>query len=213
MLIEIMRNINNFFSIDDGESGELEIKSGSIAVTRKYIVGGFVAISGSFLNDGIKRVESFEDGVISFTIRSEDYPAWVRPDGTVGLYDLGARVTHNGERWVSLVPNNSWEPGTTGTAGVWERIHDSPEEHSTVDETFTGTIYGLRVPPDFLRLADKITDFATSKEGVASNIVSASFGIQSFSFGTDANGNRAGWEIVFAKRLNQYRRYTPDIRM
>lgn len=208
MLIEIMRHIKNFFSIGC-ETGDFEIKSGSIAVENEYVVGQFVAISGSFLNDGVKRVESFEDGVISFTIRSEEYPQWVQPAGAHDAFKIGDRVTHNGERWISLINANVYVPGSD--ARWWERLHDSPEEHSTVDETFTGTIYSLRVPPDFLRLADEIGTFTDSRDGQASNITSASFGIQSYSWATDANGLRAGWETVFSKRLNQYRRYTKDI--
>lgn len=81
----------------------------------------------------------------------------------------------------------------------------------SMDESFSGTIYGLGIPSAFIQLVDEIELFSNSAEGQASNITSASFGIQSYSWATDANGNRAGWETVFAKRLNQYRRMTADI--
>lgn len=37
-------------------------------------------------------------------------------------YDQGATVTHNGKTWESLVPNNVWEPGSTGTETVWKEV-------------------------------------------------------------------------------------------
>ena len=43
-----------------------------------------------------------------------EYPPW-----TPGSWDLGAIVTHNGKTWESMVPNNTWEPGS---AGVYESI-------------------------------------------------------------------------------------------
>lgn len=34
-------------------------------------------------------------------------------------YDVDAEVTHDGKTWVSLVPDNVWEPGAPGTETVW----------------------------------------------------------------------------------------------
>lgn len=89
------------------------------------------------------------------------------------------------------------------------------EEHDSNDkiwgETFSGTIYSLHVPEGFIQLVDRIKAFAESKEGQSSNIVNASFGIQSQSFGTDQNGVRAGWKTVFRNELHAYRRMFDDI--
>ena len=43
---------------------------------------------------------------------------WEQPDST-NPYAKGDRVTHNGRTWESLVDNNVWEPGATGTASLW----------------------------------------------------------------------------------------------
>lgn len=48
-------------------------------------------------------------------------PAWVQPDSTNG-YSQGAVVAHGGKVWRSLVDNNVWEPGVTGTEGVWQEV-------------------------------------------------------------------------------------------
>lgn len=48
-------------------------------------------------------------------------PEWEQPDSTNG-YMTGDKVTHNGVTYESLVDNNVWEPGATGTEGLWKVI-------------------------------------------------------------------------------------------
>lgn len=48
-------------------------------------------------------------------------PEWEQPDSTNG-YSIGDKVTHNGKTWESLVNNNVWEPGATGTESLWKDI-------------------------------------------------------------------------------------------
>ena len=43
---------------------------------------------------------------------------WVQPDST-NPYQTGDKVTHNGKTYESLVDNNVWEPGVTGTESLW----------------------------------------------------------------------------------------------
>ena len=48
-------------------------------------------------------------------------PEWEQPDST-NPYKKGDKVTHNGKTWISLVDNNTWEPGVVGTEGVWSEV-------------------------------------------------------------------------------------------
>jgi len=48
-------------------------------------------------------------------------PEWVQPDST-NPYMTGDKVTHNGSTWESLVDNNVWEPGATGTETLWKEV-------------------------------------------------------------------------------------------
>lgn len=48
-------------------------------------------------------------------------PEWEQPDST-NPYMKGDKVKHNGKVWVSLVDNNVWEPGVTGTAALWQEV-------------------------------------------------------------------------------------------
>lgn len=44
----------------------------------------------------------------------EEWPEWVQPTGSHDAYAKDAKVTHNGERWISDVDSNVWEPGVYG---------------------------------------------------------------------------------------------------
>ena len=46
---------------------------------------------------------------------------WVQPDSTNG-YSVGDKVLHNGIIYESLVDNNVWEPGATGTETCWKAV-------------------------------------------------------------------------------------------
>lgn len=48
-------------------------------------------------------------------------PEWEQPDST-NPYAKGDKVKHNGKTWVSLIDNNVWEPGATGTAALWQEV-------------------------------------------------------------------------------------------
>lgn len=207
MLLEVMRECKNFF-VRTEEPGEFVVHDGEIEVNGDYLPGQFVLITGSILNDGVYRVEVVEDGRISFIAPPDGYPAWVAPVGTTGLYHYGDRVTHNAQRWVSVIDSNSWEPGAIGTANLWQQIHDAPEEHLTTNEEFHGTIYGLAVPPDFLNIVDQIIEF--QKQPI-SNIVSESFGVYSETKATDVQGQVATWVNAFRSKLNKFRKMYSEV--
>lgn len=48
---------------------------------------------------------------------------WEQPDSTNG-YMTCNKVTHNGVVYESLVDNNVWEPGTTGSETVWKAVEE-----------------------------------------------------------------------------------------
>ena len=49
---------------------------------------------------------------------TEEYPEWSQPLGAHDAYPLGAKVSHNGKKWVSDVASNVWEPGVYGWTEV-----------------------------------------------------------------------------------------------
>lgn len=42
---------------------------------------------------------------------SEEYPEWVQPTGAHDAYSIGAKVSHNGKKWISQIAANTTEPG------------------------------------------------------------------------------------------------------
>lgn len=50
----------------------------------------------------------------------EEYPQWAQPIGAHDAYDRGAKVSHNGKKWISDIDNNVWEPGIYGWTEVTE---------------------------------------------------------------------------------------------
>ena len=49
-------------------------------------------------------------------------PEWKQPTGATDAYMLGDKVHHVEKTWESLVNNNVWEPGATGTEYLWKEI-------------------------------------------------------------------------------------------
>lgn len=44
----------------------------------------------------------------------QEIPEWRQPIGASDVYMAGDKVSHNGKTWISIVDNNSWEPGVYG---------------------------------------------------------------------------------------------------
>ena len=79
------------------------------------------------------------------------------------------------------------------------------------DETFNGAVCGLSVPPQVIALSAEIQDWVEKYGSVINSpYQSESFGGYSYTraSGTKVNGTGgvAGWEDVFASRLNRWRK-------
>lgn len=73
------------------------------------------------------------------------------------------------------------------------------------DETFTGAVWALAIPPAVKALADEIKAY-NEKDGKPSAYTAESFGNYSYTKAADASGAPLTWEKAFANRLNKYRR-------
>lgn len=215
MLYAIMKSVNNFFYARSNsgriaaDRGTFTIGGGIISpVSETYLRGQYIRIVGSVFNDYVYRVESAGDGFIDLSINDEDYPAWVEPTGAVDAYSTGDRVSHAGARHVSLINANIVVPGTD--TRYWELVDEI--EHNVQDEVFTGAICPLRIPKDFLMLAAEIETFQNNQSDTSNSglIKSESFAGYSYTMATDANGNIAGWQSIYANRLNNYRKMFPE---
>lgn len=84
-------------------------------------------------------------------------------------------------------------------------VHQYPATDLT-DESFTGSVWAMKIPPAFIALAGKIKDFEESDIAKPTKFTSESFGGYSYTKATGANGAPLTWQSVFSKDLNQYRR-------
>ena len=74
------------------------------------------------------------------------------------------------------------------------------------DETFSGEIWALAVPPTLIALAADIEVYEKKAKETVSPYSTESFGGYSYTKATDSNGSPLSWEKVFAKRLNKWRK-------
>ena len=76
------------------------------------------------------------------------------------------------------------------------------------DETFTGTVWAMRIPPSVIELAGEIDEWIEKNEGfITSPYQSESWQGYSYSLksGSGESGS-LGWQSVFAGRLNRWRK-------
>lgn len=68
------------------------------------------------LQDHISQSAWAPEDAVSLWVRTDDpaieWPEWVQPTGAHDSYSKGAKVTHNGKKWISDIDANVWEPGT-----------------------------------------------------------------------------------------------------
>lgn len=90
--------------------------------------------------------------------------------------------------------------GSTFNDGVYQY----PEANLT-DETFTGEIWAMRIPPAFLELSERIDAWTTQHgDAIKSPYLSESFGGYSYTKAASASGS--GALSVFAAELNKWRK-------
>lgn len=69
-----------------------------------------------------KRVSKLEGNLSSGgDSGSSDWPEWVQPTGAHDAYAKGSQVTHHGEKYVSQIDANVWEPGVFGSESLWTK--------------------------------------------------------------------------------------------
>ena len=89
--------------------------------------------------------------------------------------------------------------------------YGDPQDTLKDEGKFDGAIWPMRVPPEFVALANEIkawqTTFASSTGVSMSPYTSESFGGYSYSKAANKDGSTgASWRDAFAPRLNVYRR-------
>lgn len=83
-------------------------------------------------------------------------------------------------------------------------VHQYPDT-DLINETFSGEVWAMAVPPAVIALAAEIGEWVGNHPN--DGYLSESFGGYSYSLGTNSRGSApAGWEDVFRGRLNVWRK-------
>jgi hypothetical protein len=81
-----------------------------------------------------------------------------------------------------------------------------------IDEEFSGAVWSMAIPPDFLSLVNDITEWVTNNaQAINSPYQSEGFAGYSYTLksggsGTDGSGSGFGWQSQFASRLGPWRK-------
>lgn len=92
--------------------------------------------------------------------------------------------------------------GSVFNDGVYQNTADL----TLTDEIFSGAVWAMIPPPDFIALATDIEKFCESGAADPSAYISESFGGYSYTKASGENGAPVTWRQVFASRLNTYRK-------
>jgi len=102
--------------------------------------------------------------------------------------------------------------------GLYQIIHKEDNSYTLddapIDEEWHGTVYGLRVPADFIRQCMEIKMFRESEQGQPTIYDSETvLGVHSWSRGKTSTGEMLTWKHVFATGLTPYRRMFSNVRI
>jgi len=96
-------------------------------------------------------------------------------------------------------------------SGYFKLSNGTNAEKAVADGEFEATIYAVLLPVGFLELAREIHAWREDPANAPSSLKSESEGVVgldqwSATYATDANGVAAGWEKLFASRLDEWRK-------
>ena len=133
---------------------------------------------------------------------------WFTRDIYTGSFTIsGGVLTFNGKALPLLINQYYRIIGSVLNDGV----HKNDGSHDLVDESFTGAVWSMAVPPDFLELVSDIGSWCENNaEALNSPYQSESFGGYSYSLksGNGGGSENTGltWQSQFASQLAPWRK-------
>ncbi len=89
-------------------------------------------------------------------------------------------------------------------------VHQWSAEHQLIDETFTGAVWSMAVPPSVVDLSERISEWINEYGSLVSSPYSSeSFGGYSYtkaSVGQGFQNSSPTWQSSFASELNRWRK-------
>lgn len=134
---------------------------------------------------------------------------------SIGLVTEDNDITETNGDSVGLLPNQYFRIiGSLLNDGVWKYQGDGDDTIRLRDETFTGTIWFMAVPPAVEAIAAEVHDWMAKYDNIdspsMSPYTSESFGGYSYSKSGGSSGTGSdfggGWQSVFSGRLRPWKK-------
>ena len=114
--------------------------------------------------------------------------------------------------WVLLSPGGGCFR-ILGKEQVGDEFIYTLEDTGEVTHVWSGTVYEMRLPLNFLKTAERVLLWANSDEAKPSALAGETVaGVYTWRRASASNGLPLGWQELFAKELNVYRRYVTGVR-
>ena len=142
------------------------------------------------------------ENIHNYFISNRDEGSFVIADGTISLPLL------DGQKF--LISGSVLNDGvyTYHADGIWD--DDDGAEVGLQDETFTGAICGLAVPPAVKTLSEEIKAWVDANGGIVNSPYQSESVIGAYSYSKAVGGSGAGgaitWQDVYRDRLNRWRK-------
>jgi len=108
-------------SLPDETAHEVPFLFDAWADNKHYVIGErirYVDTLYKCIQEHTSQADWTPDVAVSLWVRvddpGEEWPEWVQPTGAHDAYALGAKVSHNGRHWTSVIDNNVYEPSVYG---------------------------------------------------------------------------------------------------
>lgn len=86
------------------------------------------------------------------------------------------------------------------------------EDTGDMTHLWSGTVYEMRLPLNFLKTAERVLDWANSDEAKPSVLAGETVaGVYTWRRASTSNGVPHGWQELFAKELSMYRRHMTGV--
>lgn len=147
-------------------------------------------------------------------------------DGESGTFKIqdgvltGNRLIYPINTYLAITRRTARADGSLLNSGIYKVMDDKitlQGDNELQDEVWSGSIYPLAIPPDFIKLAERIKAFTEDPTNKPSTNASESVGFESRSRTTNSKGAVLSWQAAFADELTttgQRRMFrNPDIRI
>ena len=222
-LLMILKEVRTAFEVSQS-AGEFILENNEINLKGDLKKGIWIGITGSEFNDGLWRIKSVNEhlDVPPFEPIDPEYPEQPEMGPPENDVDYGLEPLEgygngqdeaqpeeddytNEEPPENGINGSEYPTKTTYTLGIAKNAREFEEDGYLEDETFTGTIFRLRLPPDMIKLAIDVKAWLDNPVNTNGMQSEAMLGRYNYTKQSGEGGKPITWQDVFKPRLVPYR--------